>query len=146
MISSCDLIRFVDSFSSQGGLDPDLVIEFVLDMESVRGVSVDIMPKAVTVDYCFGDCPITLLNFDATGGICIRPQLIRGAMDAIGVSNSIASDAIDFLLSFRDGSDCFGKVFIDPYRVFRNSEAFVEMLGTLSKWNDLGGSADDATD
>lgn len=103
--------EFVDAFASRGGYDPDLVTEFLSDMESVDGISINITPTELHID-CMpdGNRKATILYIGVSGSrgasIYMRPDRLREALEASGHFPSEADEFLDFFKDYIDLSKC----------------------------------------
>lgn len=137
--------EFIDVFSSRGGYDPDLVTEFLLDIESVDGVSVNITPTELHVDCSpDGKRNATILYFGISGSreasIYTRPDRLREALEAAGRFPTEADVFLDFFKDYVDLTKCkaapyeYGSnrfYYADVGRVLESSSKFVGAVESL---------------
>lgn len=131
--------EFVDTFASLGGYDPDLVTEFLNDLELVDGISINITPTELHIDCTpDGNRRATILYIGVSGsrGACIyiRPDRLRESLEASGHFPSEADDFLDFFKDYVDLSKCrsapyeFGAnrfYYANIGKVLENSSRFV---------------------
>lgn len=103
--------EFVDTFASRGGYDPDLVTEFLSDLESVDGISINITPTELHIDCTpDGNRRATILYIGISGtreaSIYMRPDRLRETLEAAGHFPSEADEFLDFFKDYVDMSKC----------------------------------------
>ena len=94
--------EFIESFAEQGGYDPDLVTEFLADMELVDGILVSLTPHELIVSCVLGEANrVPLLHFRVSpshgANIWIVPDELR---DALIASDRFPFEINDFLEFF----------------------------------------------
>lgn len=103
--------EFVDAFASRGGYDPDLVTEFLNDMESVDGISIHVTPTELHIDCTpDGNRRATILYLGISGtrdaSIYMRPDRLRESLEASGHFPSESDEFLDFFKDYVDKSKC----------------------------------------
>lgn len=103
--------EFIETFASRGGYDPDLVTEFLYDMERVGGMSITITPTELHIDLSLGGSKrATVLYFGISGNIeasiYMRPDRMRDQMVAGGRFPTEADDFLEFYKSYINLSKC----------------------------------------
>lgn len=136
--------EFVDAFASRGGYDPDLVTEFLNDMEYVDGISIRITPTDLHID-CKpdGNRRATILYIGISGtreaSIYVRPDRLRDDFEASGHFPSEADDFLDFFKYYVDLSKCrsapyeFGKNRIYYARIGNVLESSAKFVGAVER-------------
>ena len=103
--------EFIETFASNGGYDPDIVTEFLSDMESVDGISITITPTELHIDCSpDGNRKATVLYFGISSprgaNIYMRPDRLRKALEASGHFPSESDEFLDFYKDYVDISKC----------------------------------------
>ena len=98
---------FVEAFSERGGYDPDLLTEFLSDLESVGGISVRLAPGEICIDCMPRDgkrASLLHIGISAAGEACIfiSPDELRNSLSAAGHFPSEADDFLDFFKAYID--------------------------------------------
>lgn len=98
---------FVRDFCYFRGIDPDEMIEFILELETCNGVTAVVRGSKLGVLYAppGGVPPVTLFLFRVCGtraDLYVSPDRTQHDLEAAGFSPLAANDLFDFLLQFAD--------------------------------------------
>ena len=102
--------EFIDRFAENGGFDPDQITELVYTLESASGLSVKVMPTALTIQLTTPDGrSFALLTFRISGGhadLYIMPGRIKAALERAGVFSFEAEPFLEAYKPFVDMNRC----------------------------------------
>ena len=102
--------EFIVRFSDNGGYDPDEVSEFIMDLESIDGLSVGIAPTELTVRFSPDDgVSYPLFTFGISSNhsdLWITPGRIKTALENHGRFPFEAEPFLDYFKQFIDISRC----------------------------------------
>ena len=123
--------EFVEVFADRGGYDPDLVTEFLLDVEAVDGISIRITPTELHIDCAVDNTRnATILYFGISGvheaSIYMRPDRMLDTMKAAGHLPAEADDFLEFFKQYVDRAKCKA----EPYELGAN-RFYYARVGTV---------------
>lgn len=102
--------EFISKFSDLGGYDPDAVTEFVLEMESVSGVTVRVTPTELQFRFSVEDgAAYTLMAFTIFcdhSDLYIMPKWLRSFLEKHGHFPMEADGFLDFFKKYVDTGRC----------------------------------------
>ena len=129
--------EFINTFSENGGYDPDTVVEFISDLEAVNGLKVEIAPTELTIRFCLdGDSSYPLLTFgiaQSKSDIWLTPGRIKQALEKHGVFPFEADSFLTFYKKYVDTNRCktepyeyeAGVYYAKVDEVFRHTQDFI---------------------
>lgn len=131
--------EFIQTFSDMGGFDPDLVTEFVGDMEAVAGITVGLAPTELTLRFTpRGGKSTSLLTLSFGGNekkaaMWVVPKAIRTALEKNMILPLESKGFLDFYKDYVDPVRCKyvpyevpeGFYFADVGKVLQHSSDFV---------------------
>lgn len=129
--------EFISVFSDNGGLDPDVVSEFISDLESINGLTVEISPTELTIRFCpEKNNTYALLTFSISlnhADILVMPGRIKAALEKHGIFPFEADEFLEFYKPFIDRSRCktepyeyeAGFYYAKVDEVFKRSKEFI---------------------
>lgn len=102
--------EFVSAFADNGGFSPDEITEFILDLEAISGLSVQITPTELTIRFSPAEGKTyALYTFSISLGhsdFYIMPGRIQNALRRHGLFPFDADDFLDFFKPYVDTSRC----------------------------------------
>lgn len=138
--------RFVRDFCFFRGIDPDVMTEFILELEVCSGVAAIMRGSKLGILYAppKGTPPIPLFYFqvsDTRADLCVRPAIVHHGLERGGFSPLLANDLLEFLLQFADKKQtpvpvCGGDVdtlYMLPEPLFESSQELVEQIERLAR-------------
>ncbi len=107
VLSRCE---FINTFADNGGYDPDVITEFISDLESIYGLTVEIAPTELTIRFCLRNGAASpLLTFGIAQNkaeIWLVPSRIKQSLEKHGVFPFEADEFLNFYKRFVDLNRC----------------------------------------
>ncbi len=101
---------FIYKFADLGGLDPDAVTEFVLEMESISGISIRVTPTELQFRFTLEDGAsyslMALTIFCDHSDIYLMPKYLHGFLEKHGHFPVEAEGFLDFYKTYVDMNRC----------------------------------------
>lgn len=129
--------EFINEFADNGGYDPDLVTEFISDIEAVNGINIEIAPTELTIRFCLeknSSYPLLTLSIaQSKADLWLVPGRIKQALEKHAIFPFDADNFLSFYKPFVDRNRCKTEPYINEAgfyfakvdEVFRHTEDFI---------------------